>query len=101
MRAAVTWNPNGARDLLAILREYPAWVKYKDDPFGPLHILLHPGSHRRQIIKEISVPVKPASFLDDKLVDCAAFGAEWRQRKFSKGELAKAIEAILIESDIW
>lgn len=36
LRAAVEWNPYGARELLAILKEFPAWMKYKDDPHRPL-----------------------------------------------------------------
>ena len=40
LRAAVTWNPSGARFLLGVLREHPGWVRYKDHPYGPLHLIL-------------------------------------------------------------
>jgi hypothetical protein len=75
-------------------------MKYKDDPYGPLHILLHVGNHRRQFIDQISVPVKPLPFPVDMLADCEVFGTEWRQRKFTKEELADAIEGILAGTDI-
>ena len=99
LRATVTWNPVGARNFLAILREYPDWVKYKNDPYGPLHLLLIPGQHRRQITKEVSVPIKSPPFPQDKLPACEVFGAEWLQRKFTKQELADMIEMILKEID--
>ena len=47
--AAVEWNPYGAKELLAILREYPAWVKYKDEPYGPLSLLLFGVMPRRWV----------------------------------------------------
>ena len=53
--AAVEWNPYGARELLAILREYPAWVKYKDEPYGPLSLLLFGVMPRRWVWDGISV----------------------------------------------
>ena len=99
LRAAVTWNPIGARNLLAILREYSDWVKYKNDPYGPLHLILIPGQHRRQITKGVSVPIKSPPFPQDKLPNCKAFGTEWLQRKFTKEELADMIEMILKEID--
>jgi hypothetical protein len=34
------------------------------------------------------------------LADCEVFGTEWRQRKFTKEELADAIEGILAGTDI-
>ena len=99
LRAAVTWNPFGARNLLAILREYPDWVKYKNDPYGPLHLILIPGQHRRQITKGVSVPVKSTPFPEDKLPACEVFGTEWLLRKFTKQELANMIEMIHRETD--
>jgi hypothetical protein len=99
LRAAVTWNPIGARNFLDILREYPDWVKYKNDPYGPLHLLLIPGQHRRQITKGVSVPIKSPPFPQEKLPACEVFGREWLQRKFSKQELADMIESILREID--
>ena len=97
LRAAVAWNPHGARELLAILKEFPAWMKYKDDPYGPLSLILFGGVLRKWIADGISVPVKPDPFPEDKLAACQTFGDEWKQCKFTKQELADSIEAILTE----
>ena len=99
LQAAVTWNPIGARNLLAILREYPNWVKYKNDSYGPLHLILIPGQHRKQITQGISVPIKSPPFPQDKLPACEVFGTEWLQHKFTKQELADMIEMILRNID--
>lgn len=45
----------------------------------------------------MSLPMKPAPFPEDKLAACRVFGKEWKQRQFSKQELADSIEAILAE----
>ena len=99
LRAAVEWNPYGARALLAILRETPAWVKYKDDPYGPLGLVFGIPP-RRWITNGISVPVKPKPFPEDDLAACKVFGDEWKQRRFTKRELADTIEKILINKGI-
>src|SRR4030067_1314385 len=92
VQAAVAWNPHGARDLLAILKEFPAWMKYKDDPYGPLSLMLFGGVLRKWIADGISGPVKPDPFPEDKLAACQTFGDEWSQRKFPKQGLAGRIE---------
>ena len=97
LRAAVEWNPYGARALLAILRETPAWVKYKDDPYGPLGMVLFGVMPRKQLINGISIPHQPDPLPDEKLAACKIFGDEWKQRKFTKKELADTIERILTE----
>ena len=97
LRTAVEWNPYGARELLGILKEYPAWMKYKDNPHGPLDLILVGVAPRKWIAPGISLPIKTVPFPDDKLIACRIFGAEWRQRRFTKQELADSIEAILGE----
>ncbi|MBI5840274.1 MAG: hypothetical protein HZB19_09245 [Chloroflexi bacterium] len=100
LRAAIQWNPYGARELLAILKEFPAWMKYKDDPYGPLGLILFGVVPRRRIADGLSVPMKTAPFPEDKFTACRVFGGEWKQRAFTKQELADSIEAILAELNI-
>jgi len=95
--AAVQWNPEGARTLLAILREYPAWVKYKDDAYGPLGLILFGVAPRKRIGDGISIPIKPRPFPEDQFASCKVFGDEWKQRGFTKEELADCIQKILSE----
>ncbi len=95
LRSVVRWNPCGAQSLLAILKEYPAWVKYKDDPYGPLSLILFGVLPRKWIGNDVSVPIKPAPFPEDRFAACAAFGNEWKQRRFTKKELADEIEKML------
>ena len=97
LRVAVAWNPDAAVDLLGILREAPGWVKYKPDPYGPLHLMLNPLIHQRRIAEGISVSVKPPPFPDDKRPAFEAFGKEWLARRFSKQELAETIAQMLTE----
>jgi hypothetical protein len=100
LRAAIQWNPYGASVLLAILKEYPRWMKYKDDLYGPLGLILFGVAPHRRIANSISVPVKTAPFPEDKLAACQVFGEEWKQRAFTKQELADRMEAILAELNI-
>lgn len=95
LKAAVEWNPHGAQALLAILRETPSWVKYKDDAYGPLGLILFGVLPRKQIGNGFSTPFNPEPLPEDKLTACKVFGDEWRQRRFTKKELADAIEKIL------
>jgi len=97
LRAAVEWNPYGARELLGILKEFPSWMKYKDNPHGPLDLILVAVPPHKWIAPGVTLPIKPVPFPEDKLPACRIFGEEWRQRKFTKQELADNIEAILIE----
>ena len=100
LRAAVQWNPHGARALLAILCETPAWVRYKpEDRYGPLSVMLF-GVHRRSLAPGVGAPAQPAPFPDEWLPACAAFNAEWLQRAFTKRELADAIDVILAEWEL-
>ena len=97
LRAAVEWNPYGARELLEILKEFPGWMQYKNNPNGPLDLILVGVAPRRWIAPGISLPMKSAPFPEDKLVACRVFGREWKQHRFTKQELADSIEAILSE----
>lgn len=99
LRAAVQWNPHGAKVLHTILSESPEWVKYKDDPYGPLGLILFGVQNRVELGNGVSVPVRSAPFPDEHLNICMMFGDEWKQRRFSKSELANAIERILGEGD--
>jgi len=97
LRAAVEWNPYGARELLGILKEFPSWMKYKDNPHGPLDLILVGVPPHKWIAPGVILPTKPVPFPEDKLPACRIFGNEWRQRKFTKQELADKIEALLAE----
>ncbi len=97
LRAAVEWNPFGAYGLLAILRETPAWVRYKpDDRYGPLGFILFGVPPRKPIARGVSVPVKSPPFPEERLAECEVFGREWLERRFTKRELADAIEGLLV-----
>lgn len=110
LKAVVEWNPSTAQFLLDILKEASHCVKYKDDLYGPLGLILFDGVIRKPIFDNISTPincptfpifynitvlVKLPPFPQEKLADCKVFGDEWKQRKFTKGELADALERIL------
>jgi hypothetical protein len=112
IKAAVEWNPSAAQFLLHVLQEAPHWVKYKDDLYGPLSLILVSDVIRKRIFdrrsaqinppfspiqNDVSVPVKLPPFPQEKLIDCKAFGDEWKQRSISKKELADTLEQILSE----
>ncbi len=97
LRAAVQWNPEGARALWGILIEYAAWVKYKDDTYGPLGLILFAVPPRKRIWKDVSIPIKSQPFPEDKFTACEVFGDEWKKRRFTKKELADTIKKILTE----
>lgn len=95
VRAVVEWNPNGARLLLAILREHPEWVRSKDDPFGPLHLIQHAVAPMRVGAGGRLVAADPLPFPVEQTAACERFGAEWRRREVAKGELADAVARAL------
>ncbi|MDQ2903951.1 MAG: hypothetical protein M3Y81_10395 [Chloroflexota bacterium] len=98
LRAAVEWNPSGARYLLDILRDLPIGVRYKEqDRYGPLAMMLSASQPTRQITREVSIPVRSEPLSAEKLKACEVFNTEWLQRRFTKQELAEAIERILAE----
>jgi hypothetical protein len=72
-------------------------MKYKGNPHGLLDLILVGVAPRKWIAPGVSLPIKTAPFPEDKLVACRVFGMEWRQRRFTKQELADSIEAILAE----
>jgi hypothetical protein len=96
LRTVVEWNPHGAKLLYAILRETPEWVKYKDDAYGPLGLILFGVQHHVDLGNGASVPVKQEPFPDAKLSACKKFGDEWKQKAFTKSELVDAVEQLLI-----
>jgi len=97
LRAAIQWNPFGAGVLLAILKEYPGWMKYKDDPYGPLGLILFGIAPHQKLADNVIIIRKTAPFPEEKLASCLVFGAEWKNREFTKQELADRIEGILAE----
>jgi hypothetical protein len=91
LEAAVGLNPDGARQLLAILRTAPAAVKYKpQDRFGPLGMMVNesggadatPGFGRPGLPQEHHAAAE-------------TFQQEWLAKSFSKVELANELEKLL------
>ena len=100
LRAAIEWNPYGAKVLLGILKEFPSWMKYKNDRYGPLGLVLFGVAPHKKIADGIIVAIKSNPFPQDKLAACQVFGDEWKQHAFTKQELAESIERILGEMNI-
>ena len=98
LHEATRWNPTGARALLAVLQEHPDWVKYKPDEFGPLHLILDAVPPRRPTGPGLDLPYLPEPFPEAVLAACRHFAEEWRDRKFTKAELAQELGRILQES---
>ncbi len=98
LREATIWNPTGGRALLAALNEHPDWVKYKADEFGPLHLILDAIPPRKPAGPGLDVPYRPQPFPEAVIPACRHFGQEWRERRFSKTELALELHHILQES---
>ncbi len=98
LREATTWNPTGARALLAALQEHPDWVKVKADEFGPLHLILHAVPPRRPAGPGLDLPYPPEPFPVQFLPACRRFGEEWREGKISRAQLAQELRRILQES---
>jgi hypothetical protein len=107
LKVVVEWNPSTAQFLLYLLREFPEAVKYKDDVYGPLTLLLiedvvrkptfHSlNAHPSNTYKEITQLTKLPPFPQESLTDCKIFGDEWKQRKFTKSEFADALEKLLL-----
>ena len=95
LRAVVSWNPYGARLLLGILREHPTWVKRKDDPYGPLHLIQHSVEYTQTTSDRRVAANYPRPFPIHKAGSCERFGGEWLRHDFTPAELADAIEGIL------
>jgi len=95
LEAAVRLNPDGARELYAILRTAPAAVKRKPtDPFGPLAMMVVEAGPQRASRSTLGVASRPA--LPVKLHPLARlFRQEWLDQRISKAALADAIEACL------
>ena len=90
LRAAVVYNPQKAREFLGIMRTFPAMVKRKPgDAYGPLILLLKTQPGRPLVVSP------PDALTERQWAACRVFNDEWLRRKFTKRELADAIEAIL------
>jgi len=101
LRAAVEWNPQAARYLLDILRGLPIGVRYKEqDRYGPLSMMLSAIPPTQQITNTVSIARNAEPFPEERLKDCEVFNTEWLQRRFTKQELADAIEDILHECSL-
>ena len=97
LKKAVQWNLHGAYELLVILLGYPGLVKYKNDRYGPLGLIIVATIPLEQIAPGLTIPRRSEPFPEEILPLCKLFAEEWRSRKFSKAELAEAIEELLSE----
>jgi hypothetical protein len=95
LEAAVRLNPDGARELYAILRTAPDAVKRKpDDRFGPLAMMVLEAGPRESARSTLGIVRRPA--LPAKLHPQARrFQRDWLEERISKAALAEAIEACL------
>lgn len=94
LETAVGLNPDGARQLLAILRTAPAAVRYKpQDTYGPLGMLVKESGStvRSHALRGFSRPGLPPG----NRPAAEAFQREWLARGFSKAELADELERCL------
>jgi hypothetical protein len=98
VRAAVTWNPDGAEQLLGILRALPVSVRKKPrDRYGPLSVMLmgmlQGGAPLTvRTIGAVRLPVRRPPLAAEELRACEAFNREWLEGRFSKQELADILE---------
>lgn len=99
LRTVAAWNPAGARMLLAILRERPAWVKRKDDPYGPLHLIQHAVQATTTTPDGRIVAARRSPFPLAQAATFERFGEEWRRGEIGVGELAEALDGILTGLD--
>lgn len=112
LKAIVEWNPFAAQFLFYLLKDTPHLVKYKDDLYGPLSLLLVNDVIKKPIFHNINESIdlgrlplfsgvtkfiKLPPFPQEMLIACKVFGDEWKQRKFTKKEFADALEQILLE----
>lgn len=97
LRAAVEHNPDAAREVMYMLRDLPIGVRYKaQDRYGPLSLMIF-STRTKWITSDVGFPGEPVPFPEEKLKACETFNQEWLERRFSKRELAEAIERILAE----
>jgi hypothetical protein len=95
LKAIAEWNPSMAEFLMHLLKDMPYMVKYKDDPYGPLALLLVQDVVDKSIFPNVNISVKLPPFPPENLPNCKIFGDEWKQRKFTKQEFADALEQVL------
>lgn len=95
LRAAVQYNPYGAKFMLGALTDFPEFVVYKDDPFGPIELIINvdlqgSGSYPRS---KKHPPGHPFSKEYIRLFE--TFGKEWKNKQISKEELRDALQRFL------
>lgn len=91
LEMAVGLNPDGARQLLAVLRTAPAAVKYKpQDRFGPLGMMVR-DSGVANAARGFSRPLLPV----EHHPAADHFQREWLAKSFTKAELADALQRCL------
>ena len=96
--AAVRLNPAGAGQLFAILRTAPAAVKRKpSDKFGPLGMMVRDAGDAIESSPLARTWVRPR-IPETLRREAGAFRREWLAERFTKTELANAIEACLSQA---
>lgn len=95
LAAAVRLNPDGARQLYAVLRTAPTAVKRKPtDPFGPLAMMVveaGPKRPSRTVLGVVRRPALPVNLHPQARL----FRQEWLDDRITKSALAEAIESCL------
>jgi hypothetical protein len=95
LEAAVRLNPDGARQLYAVLRTATTAVKRKPtDPFGPLAMMVVETGPRRSARSALGVLSRPA-LPPDLHPQARRFRREWLKKQITKAALAEAIETCL------
>jgi hypothetical protein len=98
VRAAVAWNPDGAEQLLGMLRALPVSVRKKPkDRYGPLSMMLmgmlQGGAPMTvRTIGAVRLPIRRPPLTAEELRACEAFNREWLEGCFSKRELADILD---------
>lgn len=92
LRAAVRWNPDGAGQLLGMLRALPISVRRKpQDRYGPLAMMLTATPPTTAVTATVRLPVQRIPLPDADLRACEVFTAEWLAGQCTRRELAEAI----------
>jgi hypothetical protein len=91
LAACVRANPDGALQLLHLLRAAPGCVKHKlDDPYGPLALMVRPLP-----AGAVRIRGRPGMFPTELLPGLRDFNREWLARRITKPDLAALVEEML------